>query len=500
MQRKRELQDQIRRVRSKINGFSDEIDNQVRALARVQVFCFDSLRKSMWTIFPDYAAVAVACARGIARLERRVDLIEELDSVYAIERVKWETSPPPSQIDRVEDRLRGVIETMKKAELSEAEFIAVKSEIDAARAQTERMGTEDPEFGNDLVARRQALRDDLKHFEAAVYDELKADLPGIFKTLDSAGPPAVTQNASQAESAAATPRAAAAQNDAPPATAGESVSALRYRLLDYNLCALAICRDYLWIAESAKGNVGQLSTIRPLLVQHLARQSWSELRRARLLLKQFREHSYESDVWDAVESGDTAMYIVHEPTEVWSYKLVEFRIYFRRSELNWSGARELVTPVWQFSDDCQQRGWTISHFFTDTRSWKGKMLDRWGSWTTGKPSTWGEPIHVTFEGASVDNSLTGKGAEEIAQVRRSALSLPRNVTVQADPSDDRWTRTFSEALGLAVSIFIPLVSLVATAQGQLVQSPAGGALTIFLLGFGSDAIISVFKQRIALTP
>jgi hypothetical protein len=496
MHRKRELKDHIRRVRSKINGFSDDIDDEVRTLARVQGFCLDALRKSTLTIMPDYATVAAVCAQGIALLDRRVDLIEEVDSIYAVERVKWAMCPPPSQVDRVEDRLRGALETLKKAELSEAEFIAVKGEIDAARAQTQRMGTEDPEFGKDLEARLLVMRDELKHFEQApAYVALKAELPGIFRTLDAA--PAA--GGAQPGPGALPALPAAPENGAPPGSAGEPIPALRYSLLDYNLSALAICRDYLWLAESAKDAAELRTAIGPLLVQHLARQSWGELRQARLLLKQFREHSYESDIWEAVEARDAAMYIVHEPTDVWYHRLVEFRIYFRRSELNWSAARELVTPVWHFDDGCQPRGWTISHFFTDTRSSRRKWLDRWRTWTSGTPATWTEQVRVSFEGSRGGNGGTDTGGAGNGQLRThdDALTIP--VTVQADPSDQR-TRTFSEAIGLAVSIFIPLVSLMATAQDQLVQSSAGGALTIFLLGFGSDAIISVFKQRMTPAP
>jgi hypothetical protein len=48
-----------------------------------------------------------------------------------------------------------------------------------------------------------------------------------------------------------------------------------------------------------------------------------------------------------------------------------------------------------------------------------------------------------------------------------------------------------------VSIFVPLVSLVAGAKEQLAQNPSAAALTVFLLGFSSDTLISVFKQRVS---
>jgi hypothetical protein len=53
----------------------------------------------------------------------------------------------------------------------------------------------------------------------------------------------------------------------------------------------------------------------------------------------------------------------------------------------------------------------------------------------------------------------------------------------------------TEALGLLVSIAIPFSTLAMTATPQLAANPGGGAWTIFLLGFSSDALIAVFKSE-----
>ena len=93
MQRKRDLKDQIRRIQSKIYGLSCENDSTLRALVLVQLNLLDALRKSRATFLPDYATVAAVGAQAAAILERRVEMIEEIDSTYEQTAVKWECTP-----------------------------------------------------------------------------------------------------------------------------------------------------------------------------------------------------------------------------------------------------------------------------------------------------------------------------------------------------------------------------------------------------------------------
>ena len=74
---------------------------------------------------------------------------------------------------------------------------------------------------------------------------------------------------------------------------------------------------------------------------------------------------------------------------------------------------------------------------------------------------------------------------------------PLQVQVQRDPGDDRRIQSVGEVVGLAVSIAVPFLALIAGARDQLAQNPAGAAMTVFLLGYSSESIISVFKQRSA---
>ena len=463
-QRKRDLKEHTGRVRAKIDAFSDDIDYELRAQTRVQGHLLESLRRSAYTAFPHYESVATQCAAGLSMLEKRVDLIEEIDSVFAIERVKWQSCPPPSQIDRVEMMLRGALEALKKAHLSEPEFLTVKGEVERARTITNQMGSEGAEFGQELATRLKAIGDELETYGATeAYKELQALLPGL---LGSLTPPA---------------------GGAAP---GE-ISPLRYSLIDYNLSALQICRDYIWLASGAAGTNKPSIGIRDALVQHLARQSWGELRLARLLLKQFREDASEEQIWKEIEAGDAGIYVVHEPIELRPLQLVQFRIYFRRSELNWAGAKALVSPEWQFSDGSRPRGWAISQFFTANSLPTWSTRAKW--WWKGKkeengPST--EEVLVHFEGRP----------DASGNVRRKTDALTLKLQIQPSRAEGRRARTVTEVLGLAVSIAIPFITLAATASAQLTQNPTGGGLMIFLLGFSSDALIAVFKQRATGTP
>jgi hypothetical protein len=361
--------------------------------------------------------------------------------------------------------LQGALEALKKAHLSEAEFLAVKGEVDRARALTNQMGSEGAEFGQELATRLKAIAGELETYSAtAAYKELQALLPGLFGSV--APPPA---------------------NGAAP---GE-ISPLRYSVVDYNLSALQICRDYIWLASGAADTNKPSTGIRDALVQHLARQSWGELRLARLLLKQFREDASEEQIWKEIEAGEAGIYVVHEPIELRPLQLVQFRIYFRRSELNWAGAKALVSPEWQFSDGSRPRGWAISQFFTANSlpTWSTRAKWWWkGEKEENGPST--EAVVVHFEGRP----------DASGNVRRKKEALRLKLQIQPSRAEGRRARTVTEVLGLAVSIAIPFVTLATTASAQLAQNPTGGGLMIFLLGFSSDALIAVFKQRTAGTP
>jgi hypothetical protein len=474
-QRKRDLKEHIRELRLKIDGFSDDISADLRVQTRVQCHLLDIVRKSTWTIMPDYATVAAQCTQGITMLARRAHLIEEIDSVCEKQRVKWDMSPPPSQIDRVEELLRSASEGLRKTQPTEAEFIAIKKHIDDANALTDVMGMADQAFGTALAARVQAVRDELHLFQnKKAYQDLATALPGVFEMLQE------------------TPPAAAPGGTAGGGPAGDqAIPPLRYSPVDYNLSALALCRDYIWLVEGTQ-DVPLLEKlakdVKPTFLQHLARHSWSELRRARTLLKQFREDIDAGQVWGAIQAGKAAMYIAYEPADIYYQQLVQFHTCFRREELNWSAAKELIVPEWDFGDGTRERGWTTSHFFIDPRPW-------WERWRDGVLQICGKPRAYPPQAITVSFERTTD--PPLRTTERQEQTLHEEVRIQPDPFRDQKTRTFNEFVGLLVSIAVPLVALVTGAKEQLAQNPVGGAWMIILLGFGSDAIISVFKQRVS---
>jgi hypothetical protein len=451
MHRKRELKERIRGIRQTINGFSPDIEADLRAMTWAQSNLLDQMRKSTKTFLPEYATLAAQCAQGIDMLERRVNLIEEIDSICEEQRVKWDGSPPPSQIDQAEDLLRSAMEGLRKAQISEAEFMTIKDQVDRAKTVTRLMGTPDEKFRMELVSQLGYLRKELSLYDGTkAHNDLSETLRGLSLSVNGVADPGMA--------------------------AEDSVTPLQQNLLDYNLRALEICRDYIWLYEGTKETEAQgilEKDVKPKLLQSLARKSWNELRLARLLLKQFREKSYEPNIWETIQDRANGMFIAYEPAQIHYQQLVQFRVCFRKESLNWSGARELIVPVWDFGDGVEYRGWTISHFFTDPRG-KWKKIFDWAKQIGREPQKWEKKIKISFE------RTTDAALEE------GALTPP--VSVQSAASDDRNTRTFNEIIALLVSISIPLISLVAGAVEK-------EALTVFLLGFSSDAIISVFRQQ-----
>jgi len=486
MQRKRDLKEQTRRIQGKIDGLSTEIDSTLRALVQVQLNLIETWRKSTVTFLPDYTTVAGLCTQAAALLERRVEMIEEIDSTYEQAASKWERSPPPSLVDDAESLLRSAADILRRPQPNEADFLNARRFIDQARGINERIGTDDDEFGKRLASRRDEVRKEMRKLEDgredSAYQRLKKALPGVFRlvgTGTNGQPPPAGQD--QAEES--------------PAIPGQ-----QHSLVDYDLCVLTVVRDYIWLYEGSSDPKfrERIAEIEPDLIAHLSRKSWNELRLASRLLKQFRENNSETEICDAIKEGGKQMFVEQEPKgvlmksgfiSIHPRQLVQFRAHFRRSELNWSAARESFTCVWDFGDGHKdERGWTASHFFPDVRvsrwlriklkvrKWLGKSDDQ------NEPGAWSRyQVKVAFKDRS------GKQIE-------SSLE-PLVIEVRPDPDDDRRTRSVGEAVGLLVSIIVPFLALVAGAREQLAQNPAGAAMTVFLLGYSSESIISVFKQR-----
>jgi hypothetical protein len=191
------------------------------------------------------------------------------------------------------------------------------------------------------------------------------------------------------------------------------------------------------------------------------------------------------------------MFLEHEPRgllvapgviTVYPRQLVQFRAHFRQSELNWSAARESFSCVWDFGDGHKdERGWVASHFFPDVgtnrRTRVVRAIKRWIARVRGHedPGPWIRYC-ITVE-------FKDKHGAQVATTLK-----PLQVEVRPDPHDDRRTRSVSELIGLLVSIAVPFLALIAGARDQLARNPAGAAMTVFLPGYSSESIISVFKQ------
>jgi hypothetical protein len=510
-QRKRDLKDQVRRIQGKIAGLSTEIDSTLRALVQVQLNLIDNWRKSTATFLPDYATVAGLCSQAAGALERRVEMIEEIDSTYEQASAKWESSPPPSQVDEVESLLRTAADVLRKPQPSEADFLNARRFIDQARTVNERIGTDDEEFGKKLASRRDEIRKEMRKLANGrengaangaadgaadgekddVYQRLKNALPGVFRIVDPE---------SRANGAAPPPEGTPPA-DGNPLADSTPIPSQQHAQVDYDICALTVVRDYIWLYEGSAHPAfrEEIAKIESQLISHLSHKSWNELRLARLLLKQFREHNSVAQVLAAIKSGEEQMFVEQEPrgalveagvVTVYARQFVQFRAHFRQEELNWSAARENFACVWDFGDGHKdERGWSASHFFPDVhipkwyRSWL--WIRSWFKTTNGEEAESGPwrryPVRVAFKdraGIQIDSSLQ-----------------PLMVEVRPDPNDDRRTRSVGEVVGLLVSIAVPFLALIAGARDQLAQNPAGAAMTVFLLGYSSESIISVFKQR-----
>ncbi len=463
-QLKRELKEQLRRVRQKIESISGNVSSKLRELLRAECELLDVRRKASWTFMPDYAVLAAQVRTLATALEKRVDLAERIDAVFDVLPAAWQKSPPPTQNDAAESALASATEALRKATADDAELNRIGALIEGARVAAETMiAPANTEFGTQLGERFAQLGADLAVLKSTQsYGDLKKDLGGLFAFIEGQ-PPAIA-----------------------PAV---------YAAIDYDLSSLALCREFIWLHEGSQAADvrSSLDNLRPTLVSYLSHKSWNELRQARLLLKQFRENISVAALWQQIDATDESMDINMEPPVLRPRQLIRFAARFRQPELDWSAARELVLCEWEFPDGRQEQGWTVCHYFTTMRSLGvpspsplRRVLARLKSGgtaaTTPDPGTGPRAPGRHMMNVKLRFRATGQTPKEVIK----AVEY-----VHGDETER--LHLHGELLALLVSIFVPMLTLLAGAREHLGQTT--GWLTIFLLGFNSEAIIAVFRQR-----
>jgi hypothetical protein len=433
IRRKRDLKDHIQKVREKIRGISGEIESVLRVMVRVGILALEARRKSKRTFLPDYETVAAACEARLAKLERQVDLIEQIDSIHDWISGQWERYPATSRIDGIYALLQQASELLRKLEPQEADLEDAQKLIVKAKGLVAAMTGDDQDFGQALLERLGLMKEEWRELgDTDEGKEMKQVLPGPFSIL----------------------------NDHVPA----EIKPSQYHWYDANLVALAMLRDYVRLLRRSTNEDFKKRVLEKgaMFLADAAYLSWDKLLAARRMLRQMQENVYVEDIEAAIQKGELTL--SQDPPQVSTKRPVIFSVNFSKPEMNWSAALEQVQCEWDFGpDQLKERGCVVAHYFEEEGhkyTVKVKFV---------KPN--GEEVPVP--------------ADKVP---------PLEITPKKDVTDDR-TRSVHELVGMGISLVIPLASLIAGAEGELEKGSWMGILGVILLGYSADSIKSVFTQR-----
>jgi hypothetical protein len=379
-----------------------------------------------------------------------VSLVRQIDGELArLVELQQDSAAPPTTLGFAAADLDAAGNLLCESTLEEDGFQRAHVLIVGARGRLDGVGQEDRELAGILAARVQELRDLYGKTDKLPKSEtlkdrdktrrMEAELPDLF----------------------------AAVNRSEYADASK-IDRSQYYWLDHTVERLFILRYFIERfekTEKAEDDEGkrwheEIKALEPHLLHLLRQRTWASLEEARRLKQQIFAGVFKKDVQDQLERGRDAVEISTEPHCPAVNEPVTLRAFFRNSHYEICMARREFDCVWDFDELGTERGWSISHYFAEPRSYE---------------------LKVTFEdreGRVVDRQ-----------------PVTRRVEVKSDRP--RWgDRTRVEVIRFVVAMSVTLLGLLAGAREQIAKLDfVAGMVAVFLIGFGADTVKNLLTRR-----
>lgn len=441
--RRAELREQWETLHRKIRDLSGRIDSSLRVLLRVERLRLEKLiQKNRLTFSPQYASLLENTSKRLDTLMKRVDLLQQIDVLY--QHLDKEQGEYSSQTLRTqtEHELRKACALLQRSEPAEKDLQDVQAAIMAAHSYLENFEQHREILATQIEQRLLELKEDAagELGQSATWKEVSQKLPGLLKILQFAGKELDKQPVRQ------------------------------LCWIDANVSRLLLLRDYARLVESAfeTGMRDKLKNLQSRLLEHLSLQSWEGLRAAQRLLRQMEEGLFAEDIETAIRKGAVA--IKMEPNLVRQDQHARLSVRFHQEALNHATARDEFTCSWSFGhDDLQEKGWTVSHFFPEVKTY--------------------DALRVRFADGKGEAINDGNGREIV-------LPPDKPVVIQRTPDAGMGERTRTELIRLGIPLFAALVALIAGAKEQLLKLDIlPGLIAVFLIGFGADTIKNLITRK-----
>ncbi len=430
-----DLKAKLRDLTARTSDLSTRIESRLTVLVRLERSRLRDLLYSRAIFSPDFSTIATQVTTGIAALNAKVAVLEQMDVVLGRLSQKLAQGAPPTQIDAINSALQDASVLLSKNQVSDSDVQSANTAVFTASTGVDNLNQPNDQFGKLLADEIHEFLSDTDRLAipSGTYLSLIQRLPGPNTALRTLQP------------------------------TDQLVAPDKYVELDFALQKSRILRSYVSLKDGTTDPemTSRLDKRLDQLIALLQLESWDSLSSARLLLREMQDDIYPERLIEIIQAADT--FIEMDPSTAYEQSPLEFCACFHKSALNNSAAREEIQVEWDFGDGLKGKGWTVYHYFQlkrkrDTFNVSACFHDPSGQILTDQD---GERIATSFS-VKVNPSEFGRGVGE---------------------------RTRTELLKLGVALLIALFGLMSGAQDQISKLDLlPGLVAVFLVGFSADSV------------
>jgi hypothetical protein len=245
---------------------------------------------------------------------------------------------------------------------------------------------------------------------------------------------------------------------------------------------MTLIRDYVMLHDTRADDARtRLEAAEERFIRFLQTDNPHDLCDARLLFREMRDDVYADRIGELL-NNDNAM-IQIDPRVAYHASPMELCVHFQNPSLNSAAARDEWTCTWNFGDNLEENGWTVSHYFLVPKPTGRGLFNR----LLKRPYSHTFPIVATFE----------RRTERTGNSPAGPFVLNKNLEVRSRAASGVLRgRTWTEGLRLAAALLIAVFGLVAGARDQLTKLDIlPGLVAVFLVGFGADTIKNLLTPK-----
>jgi len=460
------LKAQIASLAERTHNLSTQIDSSLRVLLRVQRMRLGNGlgRVSAWS--PATTNILDTVQVGVATLDRQLALVERIDRIYDVLTEQKTNSMSISTLEMVEDAISQACRLLRATSPTEADLQSAGPLILNAESRLIALVQTDDVLALGLSRRIKTVRARLLEYALSKPDALR-DVLGLLPGLRTK-PTTSNQADANAE--------LSPDNWLDPIY--EQVSNVTqdlYKQLETKSRKLDLVLDYIQVLSNGQANEDRNRLLKARgqnLIKLLKMDGYVYLKQSKRVVQEMQEDIYAEDIKLelAYPSDSKTLVVPHATIEIGQtvarqFDPVQFRVTFRRQDINSSVARDEFVYEWNFGNQFVESGKALSiwHFFIDPAK--------------------SQPIKVII--------YDGQDGTLVA-------ALSKTIDVELTQSENSFyfsDKAWAESLRVAIALLAPMLALVAGAREKILgQDFLTSAIAIFLMGFTANAIKDLLTQ------